>query len=41
MLILGEKELSHGSVSVRQRDGQPGKQDLGEMSQNEFLKLLG
>lgn len=40
MLILGEKELSHGSVSVRQRDGQPGKQDLGEMSQNEFLKLL-
>jgi len=41
MLILGEKELSHGSVSVRQRDGQPGKQDLGAMSQNEFLKLLG
>jgi len=40
MLILGEKELSHGSVSVRQRDGQPGKQDLGEMSQNDFLKLL-
>lgn len=40
MLILGEKELSHGSVSVRQRDGEPGKQDLGEMSPEAFLKML-
>lgn len=40
MLVLGEQESSHGSVSVRQRDAEDGKADLGEMSLEEFLALV-
>ena len=38
MIILGEKEQSNHSVSVRSRDG--AKQDLGEMQIEAFLKLF-
>lgn len=36
MVIVGEKEVKRGSVSIRER----GKRDLGEMEFEEFLKLL-
>ena len=38
MIILGEKEQSNQTVSVRSRDGE--KQDLGEIQAEDFLKLL-
>lgn len=40
MLILGEKEQANGSVSVRMRDAEEDKQDLGEMKVEELLSLL-
>ena len=41
MIILGEKEQNNQSVSVRQRDAQEGNQDMGEMSLDELMKLIG
>ena len=40
MLILGEKEQAAGMVSVRQRDAEADKQDMGQMSVEEFIKIL-
>jgi threonyl-tRNA synthetase len=40
IIILGEKEQANGSVSVRMRDAEIDKQDLGEMSVDEFVKLV-
>lgn len=40
MLILGEKEQAHGTVSVRQRDADENGQDLGEMSLSDFIALF-
>ena len=40
MIILGEKEQSSQTVSVRSRDGEKDRQDLGEMLVEEFVKLL-
>lgn len=40
MLILGEKEQAAGMVSVRQRDAEADKQDMGQMSVEEFVKIL-
>ncbi|MGN1159455.1 MAG: threonine--tRNA ligase [Lachnospiraceae bacterium] len=40
MLILGEKEKQNRTVSVRQRDAQTEKQDMGEMTLLELIKLL-
>lgn len=38
MLILGEKEQANGTVSVRMRDAEADKQDLGEMTVEAFVK---
>jgi len=40
MIILGEKEQNSRKISVRSRDGERDKQDLGEMPVEEFVKLL-
>jgi len=40
IIILGEKEQANGSVSVRMRDAEIDKQDLGEMSVEEFARLV-
>ena len=40
MVILGEKEQTNGTVSVRMRDAEEDKQDLGEMKIEELLKLF-
>lgn len=40
MLILGEKEQASGLVSVRQRDAEADKQDMGQMLKEEFVKIL-
>lgn len=40
MLVLGEKEQTAGMVSVRQRDAEAEKQDMGMMSVKEFVKML-
>ncbi len=40
MAILGEKELANGTISVRMRDAEEDKQDLGEMKIEELLKLF-
>jgi len=40
IIILGEKEQANGSVSVRMRDAEIDKQDLGEMSVEDFVKLV-
>ncbi|MCR5558097.1 MAG: threonine--tRNA ligase [Butyrivibrio sp.] len=40
MLILGEKEMESGSVSVRARDGEEGKQDLGAMKVEDFIGMI-
>ncbi len=37
MLVIGEKEQENKTVSVRQRDAQADKQDMGEMTLEEFL----
>lgn len=37
MLIIGEKEQGNKTVSVRCRDAQPEKQDMGEMTLKEFI----
>lgn len=40
MIILGEKEFLEGKVSVRKRDAEPQKQDMGAMSLEEFTELI-
>lgn len=40
MTIVGEKEQKNHTVSVRQRDAEDGKQDMGEMSLDELIGLL-
>ena len=40
MVIIGEKEQSNRTVSVRQRDADSNKQDMGEMSIDGLLELL-
>ena len=40
MLIVGENEQENGTVTVRRRDGEEGKQDLGEMRMEEFVKAI-
>ena len=40
MLIIGEKEQENKTVSVRQRDAQTDKQDMGEITLEEFLLHL-
>ena len=38
MLILGEKEQANGTVSVRMRDAEADKQDMGEMMVEAFVE---
>jgi threonyl-tRNA synthetase len=40
IIILGEKEQANGSVSVRMRDAEIDKQELGEMSVEAFVALV-
>ena len=40
MAVLGEKEMANGTISVRMRDAEEDKQDLGEMKIEELLKLF-
>lgn len=40
MVIVGENEQAHSSVSVRMRDAEEGRQDLGEMSLPELSELV-
>lgn len=40
MLILGEKEQANGTVSVRMRDAEADKQDLGEMTVEAFVESV-
>lgn len=40
MLIVGEKEQEQNLVSVRKRDEQADKQEMGEMKVDDFLALL-
>ena len=40
MLVIGEKEQENGTVTVRCRDAEEGKQDLGEMEVEEFVGML-
>ena len=40
MVIVGEKEQNNGSVSVRQRDAEIDKRDLGEMKLEQLIELV-
>lgn len=40
MVIIGENEEKNGSVSVRQRDAEIEKQELGEMSPGDLVELV-
>jgi len=40
MVIVGENEEKNGSVSVRQRDAEVEKQELGEMSLEQLVELV-
>ena len=40
MIVIGEKEESGSVVSVRVRDAEPEKADLGQMSIEEFISLV-
>ena len=40
MVIVGENEQKNGSVSVRQRDAEIEKQELGEMSLKQLVELI-
>ncbi len=40
MVIVGENEEKNGSVSVRQRDAEVDKQELGEMSLGDLVELV-
>ncbi len=40
MIVVGEKEQNNHSVSVRQRDGEADKQDIGEMKLAQLIKMV-
>ena len=40
MVVIGEKEQEGSSVSVRCRDAERGRQDMGEMALEEFCNML-
>lgn len=40
MIIVGENEQNNKSVSVRQRDAEIDKQELGEMKIEHFIELV-
>lgn len=40
MIIVGEKEQANNTISVRQRDGDLDKQDMGEMKLDKFMELV-
>lgn len=40
MIIAGENEKNNRSVSVRQRDAEPDKQDMGEMTLEQLVNLV-
>ena len=40
MVIVGENEKNNESVSVRQRDVEIDKQELGEMSLEQLVELV-
>ena len=40
MIIIGEKEKNNMSVSVRQRDAERDKQDMGEMGLEQVVNLV-
>lgn len=40
MIIAGEKEQANNTISVRQRDGEEDKQNMGEMKLEEFIELV-
>ena len=40
MIIVGEKEEKHHSISVRQRDAQTDQQEMGEMQLDRFAELI-
>lgn len=40
MVIVGEKEHANHTVSVRQRDANFGKQDIGEMSVDKLIESI-
>lgn len=40
MIIIGENEKNNMSVSVRQRDAEIDKQDMGEMSIEQVVSLI-
>lgn len=40
IIIIGEKEKNNKSVSVRQRDAEMGKQDMGEMCLEQVVNLI-
>ena len=40
MIIVGEKEQNNHSISVRQRSDEAQNQEMGEMSLDEFIRIL-
>ena len=40
MIVIGEKELQANMISVRARDMEPEKADLGQMSVDEFVRMV-
>lgn len=40
IVVVGEKEKENRTVSVRARDEAPGRQDMGEMSPDELIKII-
>ena len=40
IIIVGEKEQENGTISVRSRDAEEGKQDLGEMQLPELIERI-
>ncbi|MGN1148301.1 MAG: threonine--tRNA ligase [Lachnospiraceae bacterium] len=40
IIIVGEKEQNNHTISVRQRDGEPDKQDMGEMKLEVFVGMV-
>ena len=40
IIVVGEKEMKNHSMSVRSRDAEEGKQDLGEMGVASFVNLV-
>ena len=40
MVIVGENEQNNGSVSVRQRDAEVDRQELGEMKLEQLFELV-